>query len=62
MEVYRLSNVTVVMLPKNTTAVVQPMDTGIICSFKARYKQWLYEQLFQMYEAVDWSGDLSKVW
>ena len=61
MEVYRLSNVTVVMLPKNTTAVVQPMDAGIIRSFKARYKEWLCEQLFQLYEAVDWSGDLSKV-
>ena len=61
MECYALSNVTVVMLPKNTTSVVQPMDAGIIRSFKAKYKQWLVECLYQMYERVEWQGDLTKV-
>ena len=61
MEVYQLSNITVVMLPKNTTAEVQPMDAGLIRTFKARYKQWLSETLFQMYEKVNFEGNLTKV-
>ncbi|ETV94310.1 hypothetical protein H310_11960 [Aphanomyces invadans] len=34
-----LSNVKVKMLPKNTTAHLQPQDAGIIASFKAKLKQ-----------------------
>ena len=39
MEVYQLSNTTVVMLPKNTRVEVQHMDAGLIRSLKAIYKQ-----------------------
>ena len=31
------SNVKVVYLPRNTTALLQPMDLGVIASFKAYY-------------------------
>ena len=65
MEVYRLNNVMLVVLPKTTSAVVQPMDAGIIRSFKARYKEWLCEQVFQLDKEMDCSGestgDLRKV-
>ncbi|KAF0696620.1 Aste57867_12645 [Aphanomyces stellatus] len=35
----RLENVKVQMLPKNTTAHLQPQDAGVIASFKAKLKQ-----------------------
>ena len=34
----KLTNIEIVYLPPNTTAHLQPMDAGIIRSFKARYK------------------------
>jgi hypothetical protein len=42
-------NVEVYFLPPNMTAAIQPLDQGIICSFKARYKrqlvQWFVDSL-----------------
>ncbi len=35
----KLTNIEIVYLPPNTTAHLQPMDAGIIHSFKARYKR-----------------------
>jgi hypothetical protein len=35
----KLTNITIVYLPPNTTAHLQPMDAGIIHSFKAKYKR-----------------------
>jgi hypothetical protein len=35
---WKLTNMRVVFLPPNTTSEVQPLDQGIICSFKARYR------------------------
>lgn len=44
-----LSNVRVEFLPPNTTAFLQPMDAGIICNFKLKYKthfvRWIVDQL-----------------
>ncbi|KAE9159318.1 hypothetical protein PF005_g32083 [Phytophthora fragariae] len=44
-----LTNVTLKHLPPNTTAFLQPMDAGIIASFKAAYKKkqlhWVYNKL-----------------
>ena len=57
----RLSHVTVVKLPPNTTSKIQPMDQGIIRSFKMRYRGWLLDALVEMWEAVEWKGDLLKM-
>jgi hypothetical protein len=44
-----LTNVTIEHLPPNTTAFLQPMDAGIIASFKAGYKKkkllWVFNQI-----------------
>ncbi|KAE8997527.1 hypothetical protein PR003_g18790 [Phytophthora rubi] len=44
-----LTNVTLKHLPPNTTVFLQPMDAGIIASFKAAYKKkqlhWGYNKL-----------------
>lgn len=42
---WRLSNLRVVFLPPNTTAEIQPLDQGIICTVKARYRQRLLRWL-----------------
>ena len=38
-------NIKVWMLPPNTTALIQPMDMGIIYSAKARFKKTYYDKL-----------------
>ena len=35
------------MLYPNTTAIQQPMDTGIIMTAKSRFKKFYYEKLLQ---------------
>ena len=36
-----LSNIRLHFLPPNTTAHLQPIDQGIICSFKSNYRKYL---------------------
>uniref|UniRef100_A0A3P9PAK4 DDE-1 domain-containing protein n=1 Tax=Poecilia reticulata TaxID=8081 RepID=A0A3P9PAK4_POERE len=43
-------------LPPNTTSLIQPMDQGIICAFKALYTR---NALQHLVEAVDLDQDFS---
>lgn len=45
-----LTHVAVQYLPPNTTAHIQPMDAGIIKSFKAKYKHLYCQHILQMFE------------
>ena len=37
----KLSKINIVFFPKNTTSKTQPLDSGIIASWKCRYKKRL---------------------
>jgi hypothetical protein len=41
--VYRLLNFTIILLPANTTSIVQPLDQGIVAAFKAHYRSQLVQ-------------------
>jgi len=43
-----LTNVTVAQLPPNTTSVTQPLDAGVIRSFKVKYAQQMLEIISQV--------------
>lgn len=44
----RLNNVRVEFLPANTTAKIQPLDQGIIRSFKALYRREIINELLHI--------------
>ena len=46
-----LTNIELVYLPPNTTAHLQPMDAGIIHSFKAKYKQEFCKHLIRQFDS-----------
>jgi DDE superfamily endonuclease len=46
-----LTNIELVYLPPNTTAHLQPMDAGIIHSFKAKYKQEFCKHLIHQFDS-----------
>ena len=46
----KLTNVEVSNLPANTTSVLQPLDQGIIRTFKLYYRKLLVEYLFDLNE------------
>ncbi|GBC13711.2 tigger transposable element-derived protein 6-like [Rhizophagus irregularis DAOM 181602=DAOM 197198] len=46
-----LTNIELVYLPPNTTAHLQPMDAGIIHSFKAKYKQEFCRHLIRQFDS-----------
>uniref|UniRef100_U9UAX0 Uncharacterized protein n=1 Tax=Rhizophagus irregularis (strain DAOM 181602 / DAOM 197198 / MUCL 43194) TaxID=747089 RepID=U9UAX0_RHIID len=49
-ETIQLSNIKVYFLPPNTTAHLQPLDAGIINSFKAQYRKLLIANRIEMYD------------
>jgi hypothetical protein len=46
-----LTNITLHYLPPNTTAHIQPMDAGIIKSFKSKYKHIYCKHILEQFEA-----------
>ena len=52
-----MTNVRVAMLPPNTTSALQPLDAGVIATFKQRYKKF---QLKHAIHAVATSGASNK--
>ena len=46
----KLTNITIVYLPPNTTAHLQPIDAGIIHSFKAKYKREFCQHIIGQFD------------
>ncbi|EXX53371.1 hypothetical protein RirG_244560 [Rhizophagus irregularis DAOM 197198w] len=55
-ETIQLSNIKVYFLPPNTTAHLQPLDAGIINSFKAQYRKLLVANRVETYDLAQKSG------
>ena len=52
----QLSNVKLVFFPPNTTSVIQPLDQGVIRSFKCYYRQMLVKHIIaQCTAAQNWN-------
>jgi len=49
-DLFKLTNITVHYLPPNTTAHIQPMDAGIIKSFKSKYKHLYCKHILKQFE------------
>lgn len=43
-------NIKLIFLPPNSTGILQPLDSGIIRSFKAHYRKYLLEKVMDMHE------------
>ena len=46
-----LTNIELIYLPPNTTAHLQPMDAGIIHSFKSKYKREFCNHIIRQFDA-----------
>lgn len=46
-------NIKFVFLPPNTTALIQPMDQGVISNFKSYYLRRTFKELFTATEGID---------
>lgn len=57
---YQLSNVQVKFLPANTTSHLQPLDQGIIRTFKAHYRRYLLKSLISSMNTSESVVDLCK--
>ena len=57
----QLSNIIIAFLPPNVTSVVQPLDQGIIASFKVQYKKKLLEWVLSQFDSSTTHHDLRKI-
>lgn len=48
-EAFQLQHVTVIWLPSNSTSKTQPLDQGVIASFKANYRKLWLQYLLDEY-------------
>jgi hypothetical protein len=55
-----LSNVKITWFPANATCVLQPMDMGVIYTFKLHYRRFLMQSLISNIEEADSSYALAK--
>ncbi|KAF0708868.1 hypothetical protein AaE_013063 [Aphanomyces astaci] len=51
-----VGNVRVLILPPNTTSVLQPMDAGIISTFKMYYKKRQLDHAIQIVDTITGGG------
>jgi len=69
---YKLMNTTIIFLPPCTTSKLQPLDAGVIRTFKAYYKRNLFlfgfenfekelKQKFSLKDVVKWSKECSNM-
>lgn len=56
----KLQNIKLIFLPPNCTSVVQPLDQGVIKSFKAFYKTFIVKQLLITINAAESAQELTK--
>ena len=56
----KLSNINIVFLPKNTTSKTQPLDSGIIASWKCRYKKRLLRHVCSKVDGSNSASDIVK--
>ena len=52
----KLSNVTIIFLPKNATSRVQPLDAGIIKNFKVMYRRLLLQHVLAVIDQTTLSA------
>ena len=52
-----LSNLLLIFMPTNCTAIIQPLDQGVIAAFKACYKSKLANHMVAQY-SIDFDLDL----
>ncbi|GBL94746.1 hypothetical protein AVEN_244732-1 [Araneus ventricosus] len=56
----KLKNINLVFLPPNTTSMLQPLDQGIIRSFKVGYRKLLLRQLLSQICSCKSSEEFAK--
>ena len=56
----KYSNIKVVFLPPNTTSVIQPLDLGIIKTFKVYYRKLLLQHIIDKIEECSTASEIVK--